>query len=317
MEQTSILVTGGCGYIGSLLVPRLLQKGYNVTVVDALLYGDISHFFPHFVNPAFRFVRGDIRDKELMMKLVDGKDFIIHLAAIVGFPACRRNPNAARTINQDATEMLCRITSEEQRIIFPSTGSVYGQVDGICTEKTEPAPLTIYGSTKLAAEQAVLSTDRAMAFRYATAFGLSPRLRLDLMINDFVYQALNSRNLIVYEKDFRRTFVHVQDIVRSFEFSLQNFDRMKGEVYNLGSESMNYTKEDIAKELRSRIDFYLHFADFGTDPDKRNYAVSYEKVRKLGYEIEIDLDTGLNELITGLGNFSIPNPYSNASLAFQ
>lgn len=312
-----ILVTGGAGYIGSRLVPALLEESYDVTVVDALLYGDIRHFFPYFMNENFEFVKGDVRNRELMTELVRGKDFIIHLAALVGFPVCQRNPESARGINQDATEMLCEITDEEQKIIFASTGSVYGTVDELCTEETPPDPLTIYGETKYEAERAVMLTGRGTAFRFATAFGLSPRLRLDLLVNDFVYQVLTSKYLIVYEKDFKRTFVHVEDIVRAYLFALENFEEMRGEVYNLGDESMNYTKEDIARAIKNRIDYYLHFADFGTDPDKRDYAVSYEKIHSLGYQARINLDQGLEELIAGLQDFRIPNPYSNADLQLE
>lgn len=306
-----VLVTGGAGYIGSLLVPMLLEKGHTVTVVDSLLYGQPT-LVSYFIDPNFHFVKGDIRDKKLMRELVEGNDAVIHLAALVGEPLCRRDPRACYEVNRDATVTVSNARTKGQPFIFSSTGSVYGKVEsGLCTEETETNPVSDYAIAKLDAENSIRQKGNYVIYRFATAFGLSPRLRLDLMPNDFVYQALKQKMIIVFEAKFKRTFAHVRDLASSLAFALENFDAMKNQAYNVGDESMNYTKEDIARKILEKVQYHLHFADFGTDPDQRNYEVDYTKVKSAGFRLAVDMDRGLDELIKGYAMLHIPNPYSN------
>lgn len=306
-----ILVTGGAGYVGSILVPLLLEHGYEVVVLDNLMYNSGAGLFGCFYNKRFLFQEGDIRNTSLVTQLLRKTDLVIHLAAIVGYPACRKDEQQAYDVNVRGTDNLVTCLTPSQRIIYSSTGSNYGAVSGICTEETPLDPLSVYGKTKTEAEHIVLRHPQSVAYRFATAFGISPRLRLDLMINDFVYQALYAKNLIVYEKDFRRTFIHVRDMAEGIVFAIQQFDRMKQQVFNVGSEAMNLTKEQIAKAVQKKLEFYLHFADVGKDEDQRNYEVSYQKIHALGYKTKVSLDDGLDELIRGLRLVKLKNPLSN------
>ena len=307
-----ILVTGGAGYIGSILVPELLKKGYEVTVYDNLLFGGNS-LLTNFLNPNFSFVQGDIRDEEKLKSCLVDKDVIIHLAAIVGYPACQKNPQLTIDVNLTATKKLVDNLSSKQYLLFGSTGSNYGAVeDGVCTEETELNPLSLYGETKTEAEKYIISNSNSTAFRLATAFGLSPRLRLDLLINDFINKAINQKYIVVYESHFMRTFIHVKDIARSFLFAIENEEKMSGQVYNVGGNSMNYSKRDVCNLIQKNIDYYLHLADIGADADKRNYVVSYDKINKLGFETTISLEEGIEELVKGIKIIKREDPYSNA-----
>ena len=308
--MTKVLVTGGAGYVGAVVVPRLLARNYSVRVLDNMMYRQTS-LIPLCLHDGLDFVRGDVRDRETVERALEGVDIVIHLAAIVGAPACARDPRTAEEINYEATEMINRCRKPHQGMIFASTGSNYGAVNDVCTEETELNPLSVYGVSKTKAEASLLATGNAVVYRFATAFGLSPRLRMDLLINDFVFQAVRNRQLIVYEKDFRRTFVHVHDMARAFLHAVENYDEMKGEAYNVGHESLNFTKEDVALAVKRKFDYHLHFADIGSDPDKRDYEVSYEKIRKTGFETEITLEEGIDELIKGYQMITMQNPYSN------
>jgi nucleoside-diphosphate-sugar epimerase len=306
-----ILVTGGAGYVGSVLVPKLLEQGHGVRVIDNLTFGGRG-ILPNFLNPDFEFVKGDVRDEGAMAEALKGVDVVIHLAAIVGAPACKKHPREAEEINFGSTQVLDRLRSPEQAIFYASTGSNYGAVVGeLCTEDTPLRPLTLYGKTKTDAEKLLLESGNSICFRYATAFGVSPRMRLDLLPNDFCYQAKVNRNLIIYEKSYKRTFIHVVDMARSFLFALENYDRMKGQAYNVGDESMNFSKEDIARKVKEKVDYYLHFAEIGTDEDQRNYEVSYEKVRELGYRTTIGIDAGLDELLRCMDAIEIRSEFGN------
>jgi len=308
-----VLITGGAGYVGSLLVPELMQRGHEVRVLDNLMYGQLS-LLHCFIDGRFRFIRGDVRDKDAVKKAVEGVDHIVHLAAIVGAPACRRDERQAWEVNVQGTINVAECREPSQGLIFASTGSNYGAVDGVCTEETPLNPLSTYGITKTEAEAHVLRSGNGVVYRFATGFGLSPRLRIDLMINDFVFQAVKNGALIVYERDFRRTFIHVRDMVRSLVFAVENYDRLVGEVgdvFNVGNETMNYTKEQVALKMRDRIEFWLHFADVGTDPDQRDYEVSYEKIRSKGFETTVSLEQGIEELVHGCRMVSLRNPFSN------
>lgn len=306
-----ILITGGAGYVGTSLIPLLLQKKYKVHVFDNLMFGG-DPLLPFFRNPNFKFILGDIRDKEATLKAVSDADVIIHLAAIVGFPACRKEPDLARAVNVDGTQNIINATSNSQLIIYGSTGSNYGAIEDICTEETPLNPLSLYGQTKTLAEKMILENRRAIAWRFATAFGVSARLRLDLLMNDFTYRAVTQGYLVVYEKHFMRTFIHVHDMGRVFVFGIENQNKMVGNVYNVGSEKMNYSKEQICELIRHYTNAYIHYADIGEDADKRNYVVSYKKINQLGYDTTIDAIQGIEEIARVCQAIKFRNPYSNA-----
>ncbi|MBX6314061.1 MAG: SDR family oxidoreductase [Isosphaeraceae bacterium] len=306
-----ILVTGGAGYVGSTLVPLLLEQGHRVRVLDILKFGGYG-LLPCCASRSFELIKGDICDEAVVAQALDGVEAIVHLAAIVGYPACKKEPQLAQATNVEGTRTLLRLRRPDQRFIFASTGSIYGSVpDYVCNENTPRAPITLYGETKAQAEQMVLDAGNSVAYRYATAFGVSNRMRLDLMPNDFTYQAVRNRNLIVYEGGFKRTFVHVRDMARSILFALERWDAVKDDVYNVGHESMNFTKEDVARQILKHVDYYLHFAEVGHDADQRNYEVSYEKIRAKGFETTIDLDRGIAELVRAAKLIEFQNPFAN------
>lgn len=294
-----VLVTGGAGYVGTTLVPMLLEKGYEVTVIDNLLFQNGDRMIPFINSKKFKFVKGDVRDNNLMRSLIDGKDVVIHLAAYVGFPICRlKGQDESYSLNTDATRKLVDMMAEDQYLLFGSTGSNYGEVIGICTEETPLNPLSIYGKTKTEAERIVMSRPNSTAFRFATAFGISSRMRLDLLVNDLTYKAITEGYAVIYESHFLRTFIHIRDLARSFVFAIENQDRMAGEVYNVGSNKMNYTKREVCDLINEEIpEAFFHHASIKEDPDKRNYQVSYDKINKLGFEVEVDLKTGIREII--------------------
>jgi len=305
-----ILVTGGAGYIGSMLIPELLKEGHEVCVYDSLLFGGNS-MLPYFRDHNFTLIKGDIRDSDKLRGVVEGKDIIIHLAAIVGYPACEQDHNITKEVNLEATKRLVDMLSDNQVILFGSTGSNYGRVEGVCTEETPLNPLSLYGVTKTEAEQYIMENCKAIAYRFATAFGLSPRLRLDLLINDFTNKAINDKYIVVYESHFMRTFIHVHDIARSFIFALDNLDKMIGNVYNVGCDSMNFSKKEVCEKIQKVAPYFLHLADIGSDADQRDYVVSYDKIFSLGFKTRIDLDEGIEELANGIKAIKFDNPYAN------
>ncbi len=305
-----VVVTGGAGYVGSVLVPHLLEHGYHVHVVDSLRFGG-EGLLANFLHPHFRFTQADITDAGAVRGLLGEADAVVHLAALVGYPACKKWPEEARRTNVDGTRVVLDAMRPDARLLYFSTGSNYGEVVGVCDEDTPLNPLSLYGETKTAAEAACMERPNSVALRFATAFGLSPRLRLDLMINDFTYQALVNRYLLVYERHFRRTFIHVRDMARVVPHVLSRWDEARDRRLNVGQESMNYTKEDIVRLLQSKMDFHLHFADVGTDEDRRDYEVSYARIRSLGYATSVDIHRGMDELIRGLRLVRIRNPYAN------
>ncbi len=307
-----ILVTGGAGYIGSVLVKILLDNGYEVRVLDRLDFG-VDPIIPFFANRNFEFIKGDVRDKAVLENSINGIDAIIHLAGIVGFPACRKFPKESREINVDATKLLVDLVDGKRPILFASSGSTYGKmIEKLCTESSPLNPLTNYGEHKAEGEQIIAKNAEFVTFRFATAFGVSPRMRLDLMPNDFTYRAVSEKTLIVYEKHFMRTFIHVRDMANSFLFALENYEKMKGQVYNVGDNRMNYSKEDVCLMIKKKIDFYLHFADVGHDFDQRDYMVSYDKIHELGYKNTVSMEDGIDELIKVCELINIKNHYYNA-----
>jgi len=312
MQKEKIIVTGGAGFVGSLLVPELLNRGYKVTVLDNLMYNNGNTLLPCFINNNFRFIEGDVRDRRIVEETLKDTGIIIHLAAIVGYPVCKKDPRITKEVNLEGTKNINELRSKNQTVIFASTSSNYGyQKDGICTEETPLNPLTLYGGTKTQSECVLLETGNAIVFRFATGFGLSPRLRLDLLINDFVFQVIKRKQLIVYEKHYKRAFIHVRDMAKSFAFALENCDKMLDQVYNVGADELNVTKEEIALDIKKKVDFLLHFTDVGQDEDQRNFALSYKKIGTLGFETTVSLEDGLDELIHGLDLIEIKNEYSN------
>lgn len=308
-----ILVTGGAGYVGSVLTPMLLAGGHEVTVLDALRYGGqgLLHCLP---EPNMRLIVGDIRDRACVEQAARGCDVVVHLAAIVGYPTCLKYPELARETNVGGTSTLVDVLGPEQFVVYGSTGSNYGQLEGICSEESPLNPISLYAQTKAAAEDIVMSTGQATALRFATAFGVSPRMRFDLLVNDFVRRALLDKQLIVYEGHFRRTFIHVRDIARSIVFAIDHREAMIGNVYNVGHESLNATKADIAEMIRARIPFYLHYSDTGRDPDIRDYSVSYAKIRHLGFETTRNLEDGITEAMMAVRAAATPSITDNTDV---
>lgn len=301
MERETILVTGGAGYIGSVLVPELLREGYKVTVVDSLFYNQ-STLLACCSNPYFEFIKGDICNDKMMAGLIGKNDIIIPLAAIVGAPACKINPSIAHMVNYDAPMKMIQQLSDSQKVIFPTTNSGYGigEKNGYCTEDTPLNPISDYGKDKVDVEKALLSKGNAITLRLATVFGISPRMRLDLLVNDFVYRAYKDHYIVLFEEHFRRNYIHIRDIANAFIFGLNNYNIMKGQPFNVGLSSANITKRELCENIKEHVpDLYIHSAPIGEDPDKRDYLVSNKKIESLGWQPLFTLDDGIKELLKG------------------
>lgn len=299
MSKLRILITGGAGYIGSVLTGRLLAEGHTVTVLDNLMYGQRS-LLGYCSTPAFEFVRGDVRDERGVADLVPRHDVLIPLAAISGAPACDRDPIAAKAINQDAIALINRLRSPSQPVIYPCTNSGYGTKSGevFCTEETPLEPISHYGVTKVAAERLLLESENTLTVRLATVFGVSPRLRMELLVNQFVWRAATDGFLVLYEKHFKRNYLHILDAAECFAHCIAHFDRMKGQAYNVGLNEANLSKEELALEIKKQVpQLYIHAAEVGTDPDKRNYVVSNEKIKQQGFEARHTLAEGIGQLL--------------------
>jgi len=312
MADLRILVTGGAGYIGSVLVPELIGEGYTVTVLDALVHAQ-NPLLECCSNPRFDFIKGDICDQDLMGKLISNFDIIIPLAAIVGAPACKINPTLTRLVNYDSYMKLVKTISPSQRVIFPTTNSGYGvgEKDAFCTEDSPLRPISEYGRTKVEVEKALLDKGNAVTYRLATVFGMSPRMRMDLLVNDFTYRAYKDRFIILFEEHFRRNYIHIKDVAKAFLFAIDHFDKMKGEPFNVGLSSANLTKRQLCEKIKEYIpDFYIHSAPVGEDPDKRDYIVSNEKLESLGWHSDFTLDMGIIELLKGY-KILRPNRFAN------
>jgi len=297
--MSKVLVTGGAGYIGSVLVDSLINRKYDVTVVDNLMYKQTS-LTQYCHLPNFKFVKGDVRDWNMMQPLVDEADIIIPLACIVGMPACKKYPELTQDTNQTAIEWLARNTRDDQKIIFPTTNSGYGiGQDGIhCTEETPLKPISLYGVTKVKAEEALLQRGNAVTFRLATVFGMSPRMRLDLLVNDFTYKAFKDKYIVLFESHFKRNFIHIRDVIKAFLFAIDRFDQMKGKAYNVGLSTANISKKELCETIKQFIpDFYIAESDINEDPDKRNYIVSNAKLESLGWMPSLSLEDGIQELL--------------------
>ncbi len=296
-----ILITGGAGYIGSVLTPHLLQEGHSVTVLDNFLFGQPT-LFECCKHDGFQITRGDCRDEAIVKPLVAKADAIIPLAALVGAPMCKNDQIGARTINQEAVELICRLASPSQWLLMPVTNSGYGigEKGKFCTEDTPLRPISLYGTTKVAAEAAVLAHRNSLTFRLATVFGMSARMRVDLLVNDFVHRAVTDRAVVVFEGHFKRNFIHIQDVARVFSFALQNFERVKGRPYNVGLEDANLSKLELCAVIKKHVPAFTYLeAPVGEDPDKRDYIVSNQRLLATGFSPEWDLDRGIRELIKG------------------
>jgi nucleoside-diphosphate-sugar epimerase len=298
-----VLVTGGLGYLGSILCEHLLAAGHCVQAVDNLMYGVGQQGLFHLcANPAFDFVKGDVRDETLMRGLVRDADVIIHLAAIVGASACDRDPLLATSVNLEAVRLLSRLRSPRQMVIYPNTNSGYGATSGesFCTEESPLRPISLYGRTKVESENLLLQQPNTVALRLATVFGMSPRMRLDLLVNHFVYTAVKEGYLVIFEKDFKRNFIHVRDVADCMLHCIAHAESMQGRPYNVGLDSANLSKEELALKVKQHVPgFYIHFAPIGQDPDKRNYIVSSRRLHETGFTPARSLDDGIKELLKG------------------
>ena len=307
-----ILITGGAGFLGSILCEHLLDEGHEVTVIDNLMY-DQKNMFHLCSDPKFHFVYGDARDKTLMTSLMKTPDVIIPLAALVGAPACEKDPELAKSLNLEAVRLINHLRSPHQLIISPNTNSGYGtqSVASICTEETPLEPISVYGRTKVQAETELLESDNVITLRLATVFGMSPRMRLDLLVNDFVHEAITNKYLVIFEKDFKRNYIHIRDVADCFVHCIENAQSMIGKPYNVGLDDANLSKEELALKIKEYVpELYIHFSEIGVDPDKRNYIVSNQRLREAGFEAKRSLDEGIQELLKGYQMMG-RDPYRN------
>lgn len=296
-----ILVTGGAGYIGSVLCEHLLNAGHRITVVDNLMYGQQS-LFHLCANPNFGFVFGDVRDEKLMRDLINKADVLTPLAAIVGASACDKDRYLAQSVNLEAIKLLNRLRSPNQLVIFPTTNSGYGTKSGdiYCTEDTPLEPISLYGRTKSQAEAELLEKSNIITLRLATVFGMSPRMRLDLLVNNFVFKAVTDGYIVIFEKDFKRNFIHIRDVADCFIYCMEHGDEMVGRPYNVGLDTANLSKAELALKIKEYVpDFYIHFSELGSDPDRRNYIVSNQRLKEAGFEAKRSLEEGIEELVKG------------------
>ena len=297
-----VLITGGAGYLGSVIVDKLLKVGYEVIVLDKLLFNQTS-LLQYTSNPNFKFIYGDVRNEELLEKLCKEVDIIIPLAAIVGFPACAADPKLAKEINFQQIVNIVKFTNGKgKKILYPNTNSGYGIGEGQseCTEESPLNPISIYGQTKCEAENFLRTSTDAIIFRLATVFGVSPRMRTDLLVNDFTYKAITDKYIVVFEKTFKRNFIHIEDVASAFLFMLENYETYRGEIFNVGLSDANLSKQELLEKIQTHVkDFAVVYDDYYEDPDKRNYIVSNEKIESTGWKPEWDLDRGIKQLIQG------------------
>lgn len=297
----NVLVTGGAGYLGSILVPELLKLGHYVTVVDSFIFGQNS-LVECCANDNFNVIKGDAREEDVLKPLLKKADYIIPLAALVGVPLCGRDKIGTLTTNRDAIASIAKLASKEQGIIYPCTNSGYGvgQKDVFCTEETPLRPISLYGKAKVEAEKILLERGNAISFRLATVFGMSPRMRIDLLVNDFTYRAVKDRFVVVFEGHFKRNYIHIRDVARAFISAIDNFDKMKKESYNVGLSDANLSKLELCAKIKEQIPNFVYLeAPIGEDPDKRDYIVSNEKIERTGFKPIHSIEAGIKELIKG------------------
>ena len=296
-----ILITGGAGYIGSILVPELVAKNYTITVVDNFMFkqSSLNHLCA-FDN--FNIINGDIRDNQLIEKLLKENDLIVPLAAIVGAPLCSKDPFSAQSINHDAIIDMFKKLSKDQKIIMPTTNSAYGTGDenNFCDEDSELKPISKYAIDKVEIEKILMERENSISYRLATVFGMSPRMRIDLLVNDFTYRAFHDSALIIFEGHFKRNYIHIRDVVRAFIHAIDNFDTMKSNIYNVGLSDANLSKLELCKEIKNHLPNFTFVEEkLGKDPDQRNYIVSNQKIENSGFKPKFSLSFGIQELIKG------------------
>jgi nucleoside-diphosphate-sugar epimerase len=309
---SNILVTGGAGYIGSTLVPDLLSKKHKVTVIDNFMY-DQTSLATSVRDRNLEIIFGDVRDESLMKKLVGKADIIIPLAAIVGAPACDKDPVTAQSTNKDSILWLLKQISKSQQVIMPTTNSAYGSGDknNFCDENSPLNPLSLYARDKVVVEKSLLEHENSTSFRLATVFGISPRMRLDLLVNNFTLRAITDGFVIVFEGHFKRNYIHILDVVQAFNLAIEKKDQFKGEIFNVGLSQANISKIELCQEIKKIVpDFLFLEAPLGKDPDQRNYIVSNKKIEALGFSPAVGLQEGLNELVKGLKMFN-HKPFTN------
>jgi nucleoside-diphosphate-sugar epimerase len=297
----NILVTGGAGYLGSTMVPDLLAAGHKVTVLDNFMFkqSSLNHCCYH---PNFSVLKGDIRQKNTMTKAMKNSDVIIPLAALVGAPLCSLDPVGASTINHDAIELMLKLLSKEQIVLMPTTNSAYGtgDKDNYCNESSPLRPISQYAIEKVEIEKKLMQHQNAISFRLATVFGMSPRMRIDLLVNDFTYRAVNDGFVVLFESHFKRNYIHVRDVSRVFQHALNNHNEMKGEIYNVGLSDANVSKKELCEHIQKQLPEFIFIDEqIGKDPDQRNYIVSNTKIESTGFKTEFSLDRGIEELIKG------------------
>ncbi len=312
-SKTKILVTGGAGFIGSVMVPNLLRKGFTVTVLDNFIFRQNS-LMDVCWHPELRIVTGDVRDSVLMKQEISRHDVLIPLAAIVGAPACKRDPELTNQVNLESIRALADLTSTDQFVLFPVTNSGYGIGEGDihCDETTPLNPISHYGRSKVDAEKYLLDNGNAITFRLATVFGSAPRMRMDLLVNDFVYRAYKDRFIVLFESHFKRNYIHIRDIADVFLHGLEKYDEMKGEPYNVGLSEANLSKLELCENIKKHLpDFHIFESEIAKDPDQRDYIVSNVKIESTGWKPQFSLDDGIKELIQCYSFLSI-NPYLNS-----
>jgi len=296
-----ILVTGGAGYLGSTMVPDLLAKGYRVTVLDNFMFrqNSLNHACFH---PNFSVVKGDVRSKDVIAPLLKSADIVIPLAALVGAPLCNRDPVGAQTVNHDSVLLMLSLLSKDQQILMPTTNSAYGSgdKDNFCTEESPLRPISKYAIDKVEVEKKLMEHPNAISFRLATVFGMSARMRIDLLVNDFTYRAVYDRFVVLFESHFKRNYIHVRDVSRVFQHGIENFAPMRGQIYNVGLSEANLSKRELCEAIQKHVkDFVFIEAQVGKDPDQRNYIVSNEKLESTGFKPSVSLDEGIAELVKG------------------
>ena len=296
-----VLVTGGAGYLGSVLVPALLDAGHRVTVLDTFARGD-TELAAVCANPDFTPVQGNVRDEKLMAGLLAKADVIIPLAALVGAPLCKRDPFTATAVNRDAVVSLAKMAGKDQKILYPTTNSGYGvgEKGKECTEETPLRPISLYGTDKVEAERAILDSGTGVTFRLATVFGMAPRMRIDLLVNDFTLRAVTDRAVVIFEGHFKRNYIHVRDVARAFLHGIDNYAAMNNQPYNVGLSDANLSKLELCERIKRQVPEFTYIeAPVGEDPDKRDYIVSNSKIERTGWAPKHSLDAGIAELIKG------------------
>jgi nucleoside-diphosphate-sugar epimerase len=295
-----ILITGGAGYLGSVITGKMLVSGHQVTVLDKLIFNQVS-LLSYTSNPNFKFIHGDVRNEGLLKKLCEDADVIIPLAAIVGFPACAAEPELAEEVNFNQIRNIVKFTEGKgKKVLYPNTNSGYGigENQTECTEESPLSPISVYGKTKCDAENILKEKTDAIIFRLATVFGVSSRMRTDLLVNDFTYKAITDKYIVVFEKTFKRNFIHIEDVANAFLFMLENYDTYKGEIFNVGLSEANLSKQELLEKIQTHVkDFAVVYDDYYEDPDKRDYIVSNTKIEATGWKPEWGLDRGIKQLI--------------------